>query len=251
MTIADFHKYFKLVADKSGSDYFPHEQIDQFAQIAQMEYFGFLLGNYRQQQPGRPVAPVVVGQTSRSNIDLNPFKARIDFFTAPYDPTIAPYGVTNGFLALPLDFEGMDAVVSVFMSLGDKRERPFQELDGEEWANRADSDLIVPSKKNAIYQYAGRGGTLNSIDIGKKHKLEFRPKDVSGYVSYYRTPAKPNYAYTMNGRVETHDANASTDLEWGTVATINILVRSLQLAGIKSADQLLTQVMGQNKMTEE
>lgn len=251
MTIADFHRYFRLVSDKSGSDYFPHEQIDDFAHIAQMEYFGFLIGNYRQQQPGRPVAPVVVGQTSRSNAELNPFKTRIDFFTAPYDPTTAPYGVTNGFLALPLDFEHMDAVVSVVVDNGEVRNRPVQELDGEEWANRVDSSLIVPSKKDPIYLFAGKGGTLNGISIGERNKLEFMPKDISGFVSYYRTPAKPNYAYTMAGRLETHDANASTNLEWGQVAAINILVRSLRMAGIKAADQLLMQAMNQDKMTEE
>ncbi len=248
MTIASFHQLFKLIADKSGSDYFPHEQIDQLANVAQMEYFGMLLGNYKQQQAGRSVAPVVVGQTSRTNEELNPFKAKIDFFTAPYDPILAPYGVDNGFLTLPANYEHISSVISVFFQNGSRRERPVQELDDEEWANRTDSSLIVPSKKDAIYRF---GGTRIVSDNDKRHMLELRPKDVSGQVSYYRTPAKPNYVYTLNGRVETHDAAASTDLEWDEVATINILVRSLQLAGIKSADQLLAQTMNQNKVTEE
>lgn len=248
MTIAQFHQLFKLVADKSGSDYFPHEQIDQFAHISQMEYFGFLLGNYRQQQPGRPVAPVVVGQTSRSVSELNPFKSKIDFFTAPYDPVTAPYGVDNGLLTLPADYEHISAVVSAVFQNGSRRDRPVQELDDEEWAGRVDSSLIEPSKKDAIYRFAGVR-TISAND--KRHLLEFRPKDVSGHVSYYRKPARPNYVYTLNGRVETHNASASTDLEWDEVAAVNILVRSLQLAGVKSADQLLAQVMGQNKMTEE
>ncbi len=248
MTIAQFHQLFRLVADKSGSDYFPHEQIDQLAQVAQMEYFGMLIGNYKQYQQGRPVAQVVAGQTSRTNEELNPFKAKIDFFTAPYDPANAPYAVDNGLLRLPSDYEHMSAVVSVVFQNGSRRDRPVQELDDEEWANRVDSSLIVPSKKDAIYRFAGVWA-VSAND--KRHLLEFRPKDISGHVSYYRTPARPNYVYTLNGRVETHNAAASTDLEWGEVAATNILVRSLQLAGIKSADQLLAQVMGQNKMTEE
>jgi hypothetical protein len=151
-------------------------------------------------------------------------------------------------LTLPTDYEHISSVISVFFQNGSRRERPVQELDDEEWAARVDSSLIEPSKKDAIYRFAGMR-TISAND--KRHFLEFRPKDVSGHVSYYRTPARPSYAYTLNGRVETHDAAASTDLEWGEVAAMNILVRSLQLAGIKSADQVLAQVMGQNKMTEE
>ncbi len=117
------------------------------------------------------------------------------------------------------------------------------------------AELDMESVKDALRDVLAEANVPERrIDLARKFQggtLELRPKDVSGQVSYYRTPAKPNYVYTMNGRVETHDASASTDLEWDEVATINILVRSLQLAGIKSADQLLAQTMNQNKMTEE
>lgn len=253
MTIFEVDRLFKLVSDKSGSDYWPHENIMDFLHIAQLGYFSMLIGNYKQQQANRPVAPVAVGQNSRTNEELNPFKAKIAFFTMPYDPTTAPYGVTNGELALPIDYEHMSAIISLASQGGETRERPITELDDEEWANRADSDFIVPSKLHAIYRFNGKGGTLNSIDIGEKMKLEFRPKDVSGHLTYYRTPRKPVYSYTINTatRVETYDASTSVDLEWGEVATINILVRALQLAGVPQSDQLLLQAMTADKMTEE
>lgn len=253
MTIFEVDRLFKLISDKSGSDFWPHENIMDFLHIAQLSYFSMLIGNYRQQQPDRPVPPVSVGQNSRTSEELNPFKTPINFFTMPYDPVTAPYGVTNGELALPLDYEHMDSVISLAVQGGSVRERPVQELDGEEWADRADSDFIVPSKLYAIYRFNGKGGTLNSIDIGEKMKLEFRPKDISGYLTYYRTPRKPVYSYTINTttRVETYDANTSVDLEWGEVATINILVRALQLAGVPQADQLLIQAMNADKMADE
>lgn len=253
MTIAEFRDLFQLVSDKSGSDYTSPEEMCNLANIAQMQYFSMLIGNVRQYQPGRAVAPVVDGQTSRTSEELSPFKTKINFFTMPYDPTTAPYGVTDGVLALPLDYEHMDAVVTLAVQNGSTRERPVQEIDGEEWAHRSDSSLIPPSQANAIYRYAGKGGTLNSVSIGEKHKLEFRPKDVSGYVSYYRTPRKPVFAYTINEstRVITQDVANSVDLEWGEVATMNILVRALQLAGIKQADQLLIQTMSADKQQDE
>lgn len=253
MTISEFHILFRLVSDKSGSDYTSHEEIDRLAHVAQLEYFSMLIGNYKQYQAGRAVAPVVVGQTSRTSSELNPFRTRIDFYSIPYNPTTFPYGVTDGILALPSNYEHMDAVMSVSSTNGEPRVRPVQEVDNEEWAYREDSAMIVPSKVNAIYRYAGVGGTLNDEDIDGLHKLEFRPKDISGHLWYYRTPAAPNYVYTINTttRVETHDAAASTDLEWGEVATMNILVRTLQLAGVKHADQMLYQAMTADKMQDE
>lgn len=253
MTIAEFHRLFKLVADKNGSDYFSHEEIDDFAHVAQIDYFAMLCGNYRQYQAGRPVPIAIVGQTSRTNEEINPFKTRIDFFSTPYDPTTAPYGVTDGFLALPLDYEHMDSVVSVVLQNGARRDRPVQELDGEEWAERVDSSLMPPSNANAIYRFAGKGGSLNATNIGERQKLEFRPKALSGYVEYYRTPKRPLYSYTLNATtgVETHNPAASTDLEWGEAAAMNILIRALQLAGIKSADQLLLSATSSIKNMEE
>lgn len=253
MTISVLHDLFLLIADKDKNGYWTHENIDNFLHVNQLSYFSMLIGDFRKHQPGRPVPPVSVGQNSRTNEELNPFKTRIDFFTQPYDAINAPYGVTNGVLAMPLDYEHMDSIIVLAVQGTTIRERPAQELDGEEWAERADSDFIVPSKLYPFYRYNGKGGTLNGIDIGQKQKLEFRPKDVSGHLFYYRTPAKSNYAYTLNTttRVETHDASTSTDLEWGEVATVNILIRALQLAGVPQADQALWAAMNADKISEE
>jgi len=126
-----------------------------------------------------------------------------------------------------------------------------QEVDGEEWARRADSGLIVPNKISAIYRWKGKGGTLNNNSVGERLLLEFRPKDISGRVFYYRRPRKPNYVYTLNGRVETHDPNASQNLEWSDAATINIIIRALQLAGVPQADVQLQSAMNLNKNADE
>jgi hypothetical protein len=245
MTISQFHTLFKLVSDKDGSDYWPRPRIDDFADMAQMEYFAMLIGNLKQHQPGRPVPMVVVGQNSRTNEELTPFKEKITFFVDTYDPTTAPYAVDNGVLVLPTDYQHMSAVFSVVSHpTGGTLERPVDELDDEEWPRRESSQLIPPSQMSAMYRWDGTAANGNL-------KIEFRPRYISGYLVYYRRPLKPNYVFTINNRVETHDASTSTDLEWGEVAAFNILVRALELAGIPQADDRLKQAMMQNKMESE
>lgn len=247
MKIAEFHRLYKLVCDKSGSDFTSHEEVDDMANIAQKEYFAQLIGNLKQHQPGRAIPLVAIGQNSRLSEELNPFKERVSFHADTYDPATMPYGVENGVLVMPADYEHMSAVFSVVNHpTAGVLEMPVDDLDDEEWPRRASSSLIPPAQDKAIYRWHGTAANNNL-------QLEFRPKDISGYLVYYRTPAKPNYVYTLNPttRVETHDAAASTDLEWNETACINILIRTLQLGGIKQADQMLYQAMGLNKNQDE
>jgi hypothetical protein len=247
MTILQSHTLFDLVADKKGSDFWSHAEKDNLLDIAQMEYFAQLIGNYKQHQPGRPVPNIAVGQNSRLSEELNPFKSKISFHADQYDPTTMPYGVEDGVLVLPSDYEHMSAIFSVVAHpTAGTLERPVDDIDDEEWAWRSSSWLIPPSQLNAMYRWNGTAANGNL-------QLEFRPKDISGHLIYYRRPAKPNYVFTINTttRVEAHDAGASTDLEWGEVAAFNILVRALELAGVPQADDRLKQAMMQNKMESE
>ena len=247
MTILTAHTLFDLVANKDGSDFWSHQDYDNFLDIAQIEYFAQLIGNLKQHQPGRPVPNIAVGQNSRIAEELNPFKTKIQFHTDTYDATTMPYAVDDGILVLPADYEHMSAVVSIVSHpVAGIIERPIDEIDDEEWPRRSSSSLIPPSQENGMYRW-------NGTAANKSLRIEFRPKDISGELHYYRRPLKPNYVFTINPttRVETHDANASTDLEWGEVAAHNILVRALELAGVPQADDRLKQAMMQNKMESE
>jgi hypothetical protein len=251
MTIAETHRLFELIVKKTRNEYIKHEEIDDYLHMEQMRYFSTLLGNFKQYQAGRPVPPVTYGQTQRTLDELNPFKEKITFTTGAYNPVTLPYGVYDGILVLPTDYEYLESIQSVVYKNGVTRERPVSVIDGEEWAGRADSAIMPPTKMDAIARLEGRGGTVNSFDVGTRHKIRFLPKDISGHLFYFRTPAKPEYVFTLSGRTETHDAAASQDLEWGTVAAMNILIGALQLAGIRTEDALLVQTMAQNEAKSE
>lgn len=249
MTIAETHRIFSLILKKTQNEYMPHEDIDDLLHVAQMDYFANLLGNYKQYQAGRSVPTVVYGQTQRTLDELNPFKEKITFMKAPYNATTMPYGVTDGVLVLPSDYEYLDSVYGIVLKNGDRRERGIKVVDGEEWARRLDSAMNPPSKMNTVAMLDGAGGTVNDIDIEDRKRLKFAPEDVSGYLYYFRTPARPEYVYTLVGRVETHDAASSTDLEWNTVSAHNIIIRALKLAGVITEDPVVLQTMSQ--VTEE
>lgn len=247
MTIEETHRLFELVVKKTRNEFIPHEEVDDYLHIAQMSYFADLLGNLKRY--GRQ--PLVYGANQRTLDELNPFKEQVTFFTAAYNPVTTPYGVYDGVLVLPSDYEYLESIVSVVQKNGTTRERPVSVIDGEEWANRADSAMMPPTKMDAIARMEGTGGTVNSFDVGTRHKIKFLPKDISGRLFYFRTPARPEYVYTLTGRVETHDAAASQDLEWNTVSAMNIIIRALQFAGIKTEDAMLIQAMAQEEMKNE
>lgn len=253
MTIQQFHTFFLLVVNKTSSEYWSHEDIDNFAEIAQTEYFSMLIGNYREYRPGRPVPLVISGQTNRTKEELNPFKETIEFFEAPFNPTTTPYGVTNGVLPLPENFQHMDAVTTFYQENGSIRERPVSIVDAEEWAYRVDSEMVAPTRRDPIVMFDGAGGTLNGFTIAGRQKMRIAPISTTGRVRYFRKPLKPLYSYTLDPStmVETFDPNTSVDLEWGEVAATNILVRSLQLAGVPGADQMLYQAMTADKIQDE
>lgn len=251
MSIQDVHNLFSLIVKKTRNEFLSHEQIDEFLHMAQMEYYAMLLGNYKQYQPGRPVAPVVYGMTQRTLDDMNPFKEKVSFQNTPYNPTSNPYGVSDGILVLPDNYEYLESIQSLAYKNGISRERPVKIVDGEEWAWRVDSVMLPPTQYDPIAMMDGAGGTVNGFDIGDKRRVRFAPKSISGTLYYFRLPNKPFYAYIVVGRTETFNPNTSVDLEWNTVSTMNIIVRALQLAGVRTEDNLVVQAMNNEEMTGE
>lgn len=251
MSIQDVHRIFELIVKKTRNEFLSHEQIDDFLHTAQIEYFAMLLGNYRQYQPGRPVAPVVYGMTQRTLDDLTVFKEKITFQNTPYHPGNNPYGVSDGILVLPNNYEYLESIQSLAYANGIARERPVKIVDGEEWAWRHDSAMLPPSQYDPIAMMDGAGGVVNGFNIVDRRRVRFAPKSISGYLYYFRTPAKPVYAYTLNGRVETFNANNSVDLEWNITSTMNIITRALQLAGVRTEDQMVVSAMNNEEITSE
>lgn len=62
-----------------------------------------------------------------------------------------------------------------------------------------------------------------------------------GVINYFRRPATPVYAYTLNGRQVVYDSNASVQLEWQDTTYLNkIIVRVLGYLGINLEEQDIT-----------
>lgn len=251
MGIQEVHTIFELIVKKTRNEFLSHEQIDDFLHMAQVEYFSMLLGNYKQYQPGRPVAPVTYGMTQRTLDDINPFKEKLIFQNTPYDPVLNPYGVSNGILVLPDNYEYLESIQSYAYKDGNVRERPVKIVDGEEWAWRIDSVMLPPTQYDPIAMMDGAGGVINGFDISNKKRVRFAPVSISGTLHYFRSPVKPFYSYVVVGRTETFNAGSSVDLEWNISSTMNIIIRALQLAGVRTEDSVVIQAMNNEEMTSE
>ena len=220
MIIKTVHDIFYNLLDKERSGFIPHEKADELLHLSQMSYFSFLLGNLKRYPNGNQHL-----DTNQVRERLDPFRKRVQFLNVPVD-NFNEFGILpDGLLTLPSDFEAISAV----MSYDDGKEYAIEVLDPEEWPARSSSDLLAPDVTCAIARMNGG------------NSLKFLPKDLTGYVEYYRTPKTPLFYYTLNGRVETHNASLSQDLEWNTVASMDIIKRALLLAGVKVDDTLLYQ----------
>lgn len=229
MTIKQTHDILFNLLDKERNGHISHEKADELLHTAQVSYFSFLIGNLKRYPNGSQHL-----DTNQVRERLGPFRERILFLNVIKD-SFNPYGVLpDGLLTLPDDFEAMSAV----MSYVDGKDYPIEVLDDEEWAGRSSSELLEPSNDCAIAKMHG------------SKSLRLLPKNLTGHVWYYRAPKKPLFYYTLDGRIVEHDPLLSQDLEWNTVATMDIIKRALILAGVKVDDTLLYQAMSVEEQKE-
>jgi len=238
MTIKQAHDIILLVADKEQEGFLSHADIDAFLHVAQMSYFAELVGNIRQYQ--RTVPPVHDGATERVLAELNPFRQSVPFMNVGFNLTTGRYGtLPDGILVLPDDLEYNEALSALVMEGLTSVERPIHVVTAEEWPRRASSALIPVTASDAIARHDGAGGTVNGIDIGARRKMRLLPASLSGWLTYLRTPKRPNFVYTVAGRVVTHDPNASQDLEWNETGVMNVIRKALIDIGVKNEDLTL------------
>jgi len=247
MTIKETHDTILFVIKKTRNEFVSHEDIDRALDIAQMSLFAELIGNYRRY----PEQAMV--NSGRLLSDLNPFRERQQFLPGDYNSTTDPFALDDGILVLPVDFlyfDG-DGAYSVVMDGSNARNRPIEILPYDEFAERSDSSLSPPTVTDPIGVFDGKGGTVNSVDIGEKMKLRLLPDAISGFIVYFRRPLLPVYAYTVVDRVETYDSAASVHLEWNDNCAHVIIKKALQTLGATTEDMVVLQEMVREESTSQ
>ena len=92
-----------------------------------------------------------------------------------------------------------------------------------------------------FFTYAGEGGDFNgSTFTTAAYRMYNKTSGAAGYTAtlhYLKRPTKPNFAFTQSGRVVTHDAGSSTDLDWDDMHINKVIVRALVLLGVNVENQ--------------
>ena len=185
MTISEIHEYILFILDKEQGGFVSDSEIDMALDRAQMTIFRHYLGNTRQFQPGRPVAPVSYGMTSVINEALTPFKARI---TAT--PSSGTLSYTGG------NFLETMAIISASFTNEDSEKQDIPIVTEEEFYYRNTSRIHRISEAFPILQ-------VTSYDTGVSISAEVSPSTITSDVTLdiLKRPTKPS-------------KSAGTDLDW-------------------------------------
>lgn len=222
MTIKKVHDWIYFLLDKNKAGYHSHEEIDEALDNAQLDVFNDYFGSPRKFEPGRAVATPAFGESQAVNKILSPFKAKLNFLTAD---------TPAGLLTLPDNFvHPLGAFTVVYSNVLERSIRvPIVPVNEDELIKRLESQMVPVSTTRPIAIYNNKSMQL------------FPDQPQAGTLYYLRRPAKPEYVYTMSGRVETHDADASTDLEWDDVAVGHVVAKALVYLGVNLSSEMVIQ----------
>jgi hypothetical protein len=229
MTIKQTHDIILDLMEKSVGDYKSHEQIDDALHMAQLDKFVELHGNPKTFQPGRPVPLIGYGQNDKIHADLRNFKVTV---------SLIPGNTASGQWSLPAGFLYPISCWLVYQDAASRnRYLDIPIIDENELA----------SARNSQISPLGANRRVATLEDGY---LQFHPNSTitGGEIRYLTTPTKPNYSYTYNSttRVETHDAGASTNLDWPDTVVKDIIYKALVILGVPMEDPVLMQ-FGQQK----
>jgi len=171
---------------------------------AQYSFLDYLLGEFQQYIPNRPVSRVQFGMNESVRQRLTPF------IGSP-----VPLGVNGlGFVSYPSDYQQMDAMYT--LSMDRIRYTPQDKLYS--YLN----SQIDPIVENPVYLIESGGFRFYPNDIG------------TAFLSYVRTPSPITWAYIPDPvtGLPVYNPGTSSDPEWYDIDCLQIIVRALALVGV-------------------
>lgn len=205
MTIDDIYKIVQYCTAKNVQDgYISPDDFNLTINVAQNNYFDYLLGEYQKQQLGRPIPTVAFGQNQKIRQSLAPL----------IYGTVLSINSTTGIAAYPSDFEQVDAMWSLYGLYNIK----FTEQDALSSRYRS---KISPIARNPVY-------------LIKHEGFQFYP-ETTGFakMSYVRTPPGMRWAYTLDSNdLPVYDVFNSVQSVWSDLDIFNIIIRCLQMVGV-------------------
>jgi hypothetical protein len=217
VTIDHLKTLFEIEADKYQLRYLPGDEFNIIANIAQRDYFNFLIGHIEQFQPGRPVPRIGLGMGAGVMDKLSPFRK------------ISTPAASSGQITKPAKIKRLNRMA--YGSLEIKR------IEIDQLSAALDSAL-APIATHPRY-----------VDIGSKWQIY--PIALLGAstvtLDYIEEPTDMNWKYTIvNGR-ENYLASGSVHPQWADTDMGHILSRMLAHFGVATQDYNMVNVANNRK----
>lgn len=209
MTLNEAYNFLNFWINKKLGLWYPPDELDMAVDRGSIALYNSLYAKY--------------GTSTRVNNALNTFKQTYQFtnVTSP-----------GGIVTIPdVYMNFIDAYVQYVDTGGHVRYKAVPIVNEDEKAGRMDSQVIPMTVDNPFAEMIGNG------------IIQLYPKTAqAGYVTYFRRPAKPYYAYTlMSGRVIVYNGPASTQLDWPETMITSVMAKAMESIGINMTEDMIIQ----------
>lgn len=248
--INEVHEYILRLVDQAHGDVMVrHEDIDALFNAEQHVLFKELLG-------GKFVARAPLGSDDATAFQqrmLMPFQRTMQLNANTYDPATNPGGTApGGYVQFDHATNHLDALIFVNVDGQQANAKligwhQYEAVASNMFSNPTNTALNYDLFILPVDDLAAKAGSPWLNQPG----YELYPRTpISGFLVYYEPPTIVRYSYTVSGRTETFDPNASLSPLWPDEVVYGILIpRVLAKLGIQLDSAPLVQY-GEQKGNE-
>ena len=213
MDLLEAHNFIRYILQKERGGWVAPEEIDDVLYRGGWMFYNKEYDSY------------AINQELKDS--LSTFSTKFNFVTT-----------ANAQIQLPIDPLSnpcYEHLLSIFVQYYDNknksvRYKSIKLLSEDEIAERLDSQILQPTISDPTGEQLGKG------------LFQLYPKVIFGGNGYYlRQPAKPVFAYTMDGRSIIYNQSASTQMEWNASSMNKVLILAIGLAGVNIGDREIVQ----------
>lgn len=215
MTIDNLKSLFELKGNKYQLGSLNGDEFSLIANLAQRDYFNFLIGHIEQFQPGRPVPRIGVGMGSGVMDRLSPFRK-----TKTYDPTSG-----SSILTKPPKF--CRVLRMWYDTAKEIRKAELNEVSA------LFSSSIIPLADNPVYLDMGTAWNIYPSGINNVFSVG---------VEYLEEPTDMVWNYAAANKREAYTVNGSVHPQWKDTDINHILPRMLKHLALTYKDGELLNV---------
>jgi hypothetical protein len=212
MNIQEAFDYLNFFINKSTGNYYTVSELTSILDRGQIALYSDYRPKYATSQ--------------RIKDALSPF---IDNYNFNYQDTL------SGLITVPSNKNYLDLLdLQITYDISSRAITKYVPIELANQDERADA---LNSQVNPVTITAPLG---EQIGVGK---FQLYPKvQYRGTVTFFRRPVKPVFGYTtISGRVIVYNSGTSTQLEWRETEMNELIIKSLQIAGINISEQDIQQ----------